>query len=159
MEDFGNILDGGSIIDVASNPISGQGLREISVPSGKIADGLRVVYFEGSIADNKGVAFPIKSKARNKKWVLKMVSVELTEIPDATATTMTVMVEDAGGNDALSAAITFTEGTDIAGTVLDGAVATTANRVFTESEVVQVLVGGTSVTKGKFKGTAVFLEV
>lgn len=158
MEDFGNINDGAEIIDVESNPLSGAGLKDLSVPSTKIADGLRIVYFSGTIAD-KGTAFSIMQKARGKKWVLKMVSVQLLEAPDATATTMTVMIEDGSGNDALSAAVTFTQGTEAAGAVLDGAIVTTANRVFTESESINCLVAGTSVTLGAFQGSAVFLEV
>lgn len=118
------------------------GLIKIDVDEVTIGDGTVTLY----------------QKVKAGKWILKYASFELTEVPDSSATTLTLDVTD-GTNSALSAVVTFTEGTDSVGDILDGAIVTTANRVFTENEAVKLTVAGTSATLGKAKGVLIFLEL
>lgn len=150
----------GAEIISENQQLDGEGsVLDKSIPFSKIKDGLRVVEFTATIAANKGTPLTIFNKVKAGKWVLKDVSIELTQVPDASATTLTVMVEHVGGTDALSSALSFAEGTDVVGAIQDGAIVTTANRIFTETEKVNILIGGTSVVLGAVKGTLVFLEL
>lgn len=124
----------------------------------QLNSGYRIIDVpELSIADNTGQNI-LYQKGRAGKWKLEKAIFELTEVPDLATTTMTVTVND-GTNAALSAAVTFTAGTDAVGKVEYGTPNTDNTEIFNTTESIQVLIGGTSATLGKLKGRLIFIEL
>lgn len=125
--------------------IDGSIIKDNSLNFNALKDGMMKLESEYSITDAGNN--DIFQKFSERKLALVRGYVELLEVPDSAATTITMQISD--GTNAASDALTFTEGTDAVGAVK--AFTPTAANLFIENENIKAVVGGTSVTLGKVK--------